>query len=274
MSLNVKVIIFLLLFFVLGSKMTYAKEWAISSYPLFKIMQEIFKEESLYLIQPPRGEFHFAELSPKEWQRLKGAELVFVVGTEPWASRLIKTLPNEKVLSLLETNEKPVDPHLWFDLERLERKLKTLVELPQVKAKPLYATYYKRSEEFLQRVRTLREAYGTLKKCPQRELYIIGHSVFYYLFKDLSIQERPLIRGHHHGEISAKKLKEVIQLAKERKIKALLLTEREFIKYKKTFEKEGLEILEAWSGDYDRPGDLVTLLEDNLKVFKKALNCP
>lgn len=263
----------LTLFLILVPKILFAGEWVISSYPLFKIMQEIFKEERLHLIQPPKGEFHFADPTPKDWQRVREAELLIIVGTEPWAKKVSKILPSGKIFSLTKTGEKYPDPHLWFDFDRLERALRELTELQVVKAKPLFSTYKKRMEDFLLKLREVKKVYQSLKNCPQREFYSLGHGAFYYLSKEASIKEIPLIKGHHHGEISSKKLREVLQSIKEKRIKAILLTEREFIRYKRTFENEGVEVLEAWTGDFDIPGDYLSLLEDNLKVFKKILNC-
>ncbi len=263
-----------LLILSLFPKRSFTQEWVVSSYPLYKIWKELFPEEPIYLIQPPKGEFHFAEPRPKEWEKIKKAEFVIIVGSEPWAQRVYKITSPEKIFSLSRVGEKTQDPHLWFDLNRVERLLKEFLESSSLKKRPLYPTYLKRTEIFLGKLKHLRENFQELQKCPMKEFYSLGHSVFYYLFKDTVIKEIPLIKGHHHGEISSKKLRELLTLAKEKKIAKIVLTEREFIKHKSFFEREGLEVLEAWSGDYEAPGTFLELIENNLRVFKKLLQCP
>lgn len=250
-----------------------AGEWVVSSYPLFKICKEIFAEETLYLIQPPKGEFHFSEPTPKEWQKIRSAELVIIVGTEPWAKRAYKTQKKENIITLLREGEKPVDPHIWFDFERLEKFVRTLLSNPQVQKRPHYSKYQKRAEEFLTRLLSLKQGYLELGKCPKKEIYNLGHRVFYYLFKDSSVKEIPLIKGHHHGEPGIRLVKEVITRAKERKATKIIVTERVFLKHREFFEKEGIELIEVWSGDWDAPGSFLELLEKNLIIFKNILNC-
>lgn len=268
--------LFFILFLVTLFKLpiwSVAGEWAISSYPLFKICKEIFAEESLYLIQPPKGEFHFAEPSPREWDRIRRAELVVIVGTERWAKRVYNIQKKENVISLLREGEKPLDPHLWFDFERVERFLRALLAHPQVQRKPSYERYQKRVEEFLTRLNSIRQSYLELGKCPRKEIYNLGHKVFYYLLKDTQVKEIPLIRGHHHGEPSMKSVREVIARAKEKRVTKIVVTESAFLRHREFFEKEGIQLIEAWSGDRDVPGSFLELLEKNLNVFKKILDC-
>ncbi len=247
--------------------------WVISSYPLYKIFKEIYLEKNLCLIQPPKGEFHFSEPSPKEWELIKKSDLVILVGTEPWAKRVEKLLSSNKILTLTEKVEKIRNPHLWFDLSRIETIIKRSLELPQIKTDLQFKEYQKRSEAFLRRLKQIEKGYQNLSTCSYKNFYNLGHKVFTNLLKDTLIKEVALIEGHHHGEISSKKLLNFLTSAKKEGIKKIILTEREFIKYKNLFEKEGISVMEVWSGDRDIPGGFLDLLEKNLTIFKEVLNC-
>ncbi|MFN3504877.1 MAG: metal ABC transporter substrate-binding protein [Caldimicrobium sp.] len=266
--------IFLFLFCIFYfTKPLLAKEWVVSSYPLAKIWEELFPEEKLYIITPPKGEFHFTEPTTKDWEAIKKAEFVIIVGSEPWAKRVYKLVPKEKIFSLTYAEEKLIDPHLWFDLKRVERLLNYFLSHPMVKEKPYFEKAKLRVEQFLSKLTELQKNYSTLSSCKEKKFYSIGHQVFFYLFKDTGIKEISLIKGHHHGEVSTKRLKEILTDAQRKQIKKILLSEREFIKYKEFFIREGFQVYEVWTGDYDMPGTFIELMEKNLETFKRLLNC-
>ncbi|MFN3406211.1 MAG: metal ABC transporter substrate-binding protein [Caldimicrobium sp.] len=266
---------FVLFFFwiFLFANSLFAKEWVVSSHPLSKIWAELFSEEKLYVITPPKGEFHFTEPTVKDWEAIKRADFVIIVGSEPWAKRVYKLVPKEKIFSLAKQEEKMIDPHLWFDLNRVEMLLKSFLSHPKVQEKPYYEKAKLRVEQFLSKLRELQKGYSALSTCREKQFYSIGHQVFYYLFKDTGIKEVSLIRGHHHGEISPKRLKEILVEAKRNQVKKMLLAEREFVKYKDFFIKEGFQVYEVWTGDYDMPGTFIELMLKNLETFKIILNC-
>jgi len=260
----------LLLFFPQGLK---AETWVVSSYPLYKIFQEIFPEKKLYLLQSPKGEFHFSEPTPKEWELIKRAEFIILVGTEPFAEKIFRFSSEEKVFSLRDRGESLPDPHLWFDLARVERKLKALLSKKALQSSPDYKKWQERGERFLKELSALRAEYASLSSCKGKEVYVIGHRVFYYLFKETKVKEITLIAGHHHGEITPQKLVNFLKEAKKKGLPGVLLTEREFLRYKGLFEKEGLKVREAFSGDRDAQGTFLEMLRQNLKVLQELLQC-
>ncbi len=263
----------LILFFLFLPKVIWADTWVVSSYPLAKIWRELFVEEKLYFLAPPKGEFHFLEPSPKDWDSIRKAEFVILVGSEPWAKKVYQFIPKEKVFSLAEPSEKLPDPHLWFDFPRVERLIKNFLNHPKVKEKSYYEKAKERAEDFLKKLRELQGDYKNLSQCRVKEFYSIGHRVFYYLFVNTGIKENSLIRGHHHGEISTRTLKTILTEAKKKGINKILLAEREFAKYKDIFIREGFQVYEVWSGDYEVPGLFLQLMQENLEVFKNLLGC-
>ncbi|WP_068515781.1 metal ABC transporter substrate-binding protein [Caldimicrobium thiodismutans] len=255
-------------------QIAFGQRCVVSGYPLFKILQEIWPEEKCYLLQPPRGEFHFAEPTPKDLELIKKAEFVFIVGTEPWAKRVYNLTSQERIIALGKPSERISNPHLWFDFDRVYSFLKEFTNHPAFKKRQEFPKIVERQKIFEKNLKTLEEQYKALDKCPKKEFYLLGHSVFGPLFRDTGIKEIPLIKGHHHGEITPKKLQELLLKLKKGGAKAILLGEKELIKYKTLFEKEGLEVKEVWTGDYDRPGSFTDLMKENLALFKYVLSCP
>ena len=247
--------------------------WVVSSYPLYKIFSEIFPEKKLYLIQPPKGEFHFYEPLPRDWEMIKRAELVAILGTEPFAKRVYQLVTKERLFSLADRGENLPDPHLWFDLKRLKLKLKNLMEREQLKGDPNYPKWQERMQKFLKDLTGLEKEYTSLSRCKEKELYVVGHKVFYYLLKDQGISEKSLVTGHHHGEVTPKKLKDFLSEAKRKNIKGVLLTEWEYSRYIPLFEKEGLKVFKALTGDQNFEGDFLYLLKYNLDLIRQLLGC-
>ncbi len=250
-----------------------AETWVISSYPLYKIISGIFPEKNLYLIQSPKGDFHFFEPLPKDWERIKKAQLVFILGTEPFARKIYQLVPQERIFSLKDRKETLPDPHLWFDLKRLKVKLEDLLKREELKKDPNYVRWKERVQKFLKELAEVEREYAQLSKCKGKELYVLGHRVFYYLLKNTGISEKSLIAGHHHGEVTPKRLKDFLSEAKRKGIKGVALTEWEYFKYSQIFEKEGLKVYKVLTGDQDFEGDFLFLLKHNLQIIKDLLNC-
>ncbi len=267
-------ILLILSLFFLFTQNALGQRCVVSGYPLFKILQELWPEENCYLLQPQRGEFHFAEPTPKDLEVIKRAELVFIVGTEPWAKKMYRLTSKDKIIGLSKPEERIPNPHLWFDFTRIESALIDFVHHASVKKSPHYEKIKRRLNLFEEDLNLLKEQYRALKNCPVKEYYILGHRVFDYLFKDAGIKEIPLIKGHHHGEVTPRNIQELLLKAKRGGARVVLLGDRELIRYKALLEKEGLEVREVWTGDYNKEGSFIKLMQENLSVFKYTLRCP
>jgi len=246
----------------------------VSGYALYKVLKEVFPEEKLYLLQPPKGEFHFFEPTPSQWRLLKKAEIVIVVGTEPWIKRLYTLRKNKATFSLCKKGEKLKDPHLWFNLSRVEKLLENLINFLKKKENKNLEHILKKFAVFEKKLKKFREEKRFLLHCKYKKVFLLGHPVFYYLFKGTGIQEISLIKGHYHeGEPSIQSLLKIIQEVKKREKKVVFLTDPEFVKYKETFENQGIKVIELWSGDTMMEGGFFELLKRNLYEFKRSLEC-
>lgn len=261
--------------FVLLESKLYALEIVVSNQALEKIVREIISDHKVYQLQSEKEDFHFYEPTLYQWQKIKTADLVIIVGSEAWAKRVYEIRKNKETLSLARGETKFLDPHLWFDLERVKILVKELSEYMSKKDPFKKELYQKRVSVFLKSLESIQKDYQKLKFCKYREIYILGHPVFGYLLKNSGIKEVTLLRGYHkEGEASIKTVTEMIEKLKTRKKSIVFLMDPEFESYKNLFEKKGIKVIKLWSGGtYYMPGSYTELLKYNLKNIKMALEC-
>lgn len=270
--LEIYLIIFIL--FVYIGKIS-ALEIVVSNQPLKKIVKEIASEHNIYQIQKEGTDFHFYEPNFLDFKRIKNADLVILVGTEPWIKKIHLFSENKKILTLSENKYQFLDPHLWFDLDRVRKLVKNLTEYLIKNDSPRKEIYQKRMEKFLAGLNKIQKDYEKLKNCKYKEIYILGHPIFGYLLKYSGIKEITLIKGYHkEGEPSIKTLNEILNKVKIRENKMVFLADPEFEKYQDFFQKQGIKVVKLWSGgSYYMSGGYLDLLKYNLENIKKALGC-
>jgi zinc transport system substrate-binding protein len=234
----------------------------VSGYPLLSLANFLFPKAKIYSILPPKGDFHHHELKPKDLQAIKQADLVLIVGTEPWAKRVF-SLKSEKILSLGRPEEKLRDPHLWFSLDRVERLLKELSRFAEKKE----------AEKVLAEVQDLKKERAKLASCKNKTFFHLGHPVFYYLVEGTGIEEIPLVPAHQHGEVSPGTLMKFLKALEAKGIKRVLVSSSEFTKYENYFKSKGYEVIHAYSGDEPISLSYQDFIKHNIVAIKKALYC-
>jgi zinc transport system substrate-binding protein len=235
----------------------------VSGYPLLSLATYLFPKAKIYSILPPKGDFHHHELKPKDLQAIKQADLVIIVGTEPWAKRVF-SLKSKKILSLARPEEKqPKDPHLWFSLDRVERLVKELSRFAEKKE----------AEKFLAEVHDLKKERAKLASCKNKTFFHLGHRVFYYLVEGSGVEEVPLVIGHHHGEVSPGTLMKFLKALEAKGIKRVLVSSSEFKNYENYFKDKGYEVIRAYSGDEPIRLSYQDFIKHNIFAIKKALYC-
>ena len=234
----------------------------VSGYPLLSLATSLFPKAKIYSILPPKGDFHHHELKPKDLQAIKQADLVIIVGTEPWAKRVFR-LKSEKILSLARPEERPKDPHLWFSLDRVERLVKELSRFAEKKE----------LEKVLAEVQDLKKEREKLASCKNKTSFHLGHPVFYYLVEGTGIEEVPLVRGYHHGEVSPGTLIKFLKALEAKGIKRVLVSSSDFTKYENYFKTKGYEVIRAYSGDESINLSYQDFIKHNIVAIRKALYC-
>jgi zinc transport system substrate-binding protein len=268
-------LIFIFFVFLFLEKPLYALEIVVSNSPLEKIVREIASDGKIYQLQSEKEDFHSYEPTLSQWQKIKTADLVIIVGTERWAKRVYELRKGKEILSLSKREEKFLDPHLWFDLERVETLVKELADYVGKKEPHKKDFYQKNAQDFLKSLEGIKKDYNELKNCKFKEIYILGHPVFDYLLKDSGIKQITLLKSpHKEGEPSIKALTEMYKKIKAQGIKIAFLVDPEFEKYREFFEEKGIKVMKLWAGGtYYMPGSYIELLRYNLLNIKKALKC-
>jgi zinc transport system substrate-binding protein len=234
----------------------------VSGYPLLSLANFLFPKAKIYSILPPKGDFHYYELKPKDLQAIKQADLVIIVGTEPWAKRVF-SLKSKKILSLAKPEEKPMDPHLWFSLDRVERLVKELSRFAEKKE----------AEKVLAEIQDLKKERAKLASCKNKTFFHVGHRVFYYLVEGTGIEEVPLVPAHQHGEVSPGTLVKFLKALEVKGIKRVLVSSSEFTNYENYFKTKGYEVIRAYSGDDPISLSYQDFIKHNIVAIKKALYC-
>ena len=274
-----KWLFFLCVFFVsfftfISQLQAKALKVVVSGYALEKAIKEACPNLEFVPLLPPQGEFHSFEPSLSQWKAIKKADLVIVVGTEPWADKVFSLKKNEQVLSLLKKGERVKDPHLWFDLSRIARLVEDLRSYLKLNSPETYGACRANFGEFLKKLASLEKRYKALKSCEKKEVFILGHPVFSYLFKEAGIRQVTLVKGHfHEAEPGVKSLAEILKGVQTSGEEAVFLTDPDFARFEEFFRARGIKVEYLWSGDTYYPGSFTELLKKNLSEIKKVLKC-
>lgn len=271
-----KILCVLLIFIFLGNNKVLALNLVVSNSALEKIVKEIVStKHQVITLQSENKDFHSFEPTPSQWNFIRRADLVIIVGTEHWAMKTYQIRANKPLLTLAQGQTRFKDPHLWFDLSRVKALVSNLVNFLETRDPSNRDFYHERLQLFLHNLVKLEEKAKSLRNCRYKEVYILGHPVFGYLLEPYGIKEKTLIKGHHkEGEPSVKLLTEILQNVEKRHPKVVFLTDPEFERYVSWFKNKGVEVIKLWSGGtYRFQGSFIELLDYNLSWFSYALGC-
>jgi len=270
-----RLIIFSLVIWIFYIGHALAFEFVTSVSPLKKLVKELFPEYSVKVILPPGRDFHTYEPTLYQWQEIKKADVVVIVGTEPWAERVFNIREHKPVFSLLGSNEVVKDPHLWFDLDRIKKLAISLVNFMTNRFKDKKREFAQRLKTFLKEINEIKKEYQELGKCKVKKFFLLGHPVFDYLLRGTGVKEVTLVKGYHREETPGmRSFYHMLEEIKKLRINLVFISDPEFLRYKDFFENKGIKVETLWSGaGFPEKGGFVKLLKENLEKIKKALNC-
>lgn len=220
-----KRIIFIFLFFILiFSLETFGgvRNAVVSIPPLQSLSKYIGgKFWNFSLIIPANTNPHIFEPTPQTLKLIEKADLIIINGgdIDLWVENLLKN--KKKNIFNISYNIKfeENNPHIWLDpiitQKIAENIYKKLVSIDSVNKK-----YYERNFKSL--IKSLddldKEIKRRLSKYKRKEV-IIYHPAWYYFFKRYDIETLAVVEEGEGREPSPKKIIEVINLIKEKKIK-------------------------------------------------------
>ncbi|WP_077619165.1 metal ABC transporter substrate-binding protein [Bacillus sinesaloumensis] len=255
-------------------------------------------------IYPPGADAHSFEPTPRDMTEIASADAFIYtgVGVEAFVSTAQKTLKDENVelieaaedIEFLNTEEhnhdeqehheeehhhSDIDPHIWLDplysIQIVENIKDALIEL-NPSGKELYEKNFKDLKEQLEELHT---EFQKVTSSAKRNEILVAHSAYGYWEARYGIKQISITGFSPTNEPSQKELKDIIETAKEHKLKYILFEQNISSRIAETVQKETgtdsltLHNLEAITEqEMEENEDYFSLMMQNLETLKKALN--
>jgi zinc transport system substrate-binding protein len=249
-------------------------------YPLAYAAEEIGGDGvSVRNLTPPGAEPHDVELSARDVERIRSADVVLYLGSgfQPAFERAVEGARGEAVdlladVRLLEERrERKADPHVWLDPVRyrtMARRIAAAVDRPGGDA------------EFVERLRALHaELRRGLARCERREI-VTSHAAFGYLADRYRLEQIGITGVEPEGEPTARVLEGVIREVKTRGAKTVFFETLVSPKLAETVAREAgarTAVLNPIEGlteeELERGETYFSLMRRNLEALRRALGC-
>jgi zinc transport system substrate-binding protein len=261
-----------------------------SLFPLYEFARAVGGDKAdVRLLLPPGVEPHAWEPKAGDMVAISNADLFLCVSKdlEPWANDIVKGASGGALLFAAATEgieslgEESRDPHIWLDLrydqvivERIARALSSI--------DPDNEDHYRqRARAYNRKLLALDQRYEeALATCRHRYLLLGGHSAFSHLARRYGLREIPLYGVSADSEPTPRRLAEVVEIAKERKVKYIFFETLVSPKLARVVADEvGAQMLVLNPGanmtkdQFDGGVTFLGILEENLENLKKGLEC-
>jgi zinc transport system substrate-binding protein len=257
------------------------------------------------LLLPPGAEPHNWEPKPSAVTKINQADIFIYTGRamEPWVEDLLKATKSSRLqvleasrgIALLETKDHTHgaqipsgrgqggknDPHIWLDFS-LDMNIVEMIASAFSEKDPANATHYRANAvAYKSKLDALDRKYGSsLSQCRQRQMILGGHSAFGYLTQRYGLQQIALYGISPNAEPTPKKLAEVVQAAKNHKVKFIFFESLVNPKLAQVLAKEaGLGTLLLHTGhnvtkeQIKNKTTFLELMEINLNNLRRGLGC-
>ncbi|UCC41315.1 MAG: zinc ABC transporter substrate-binding protein [Candidatus Aminicenantes bacterium] len=213
-----------------------------SVFPLKEFAEAVCGDRGeVSLLLPPGAEIHTWKPRPSDIVRISSADIFIYIGRdlEPWLHGILRSVKNPKLrileasqgISLMEEEShrhqhadehEAVDPHIWLDFE-IDQIIIDKITAVLSEVHPEGSSIFKRNagiyKEKLQKL-DIKYREG-LRSCVHRTFIIGGHAAFGYLARRYNLHQISLYGLSPDSKPTAKQLIEVIEEAKEHKIKTI-----------------------------------------------------
>jgi len=200
--------------------------------PLASLVKEIAGNKAeVTCIIPPGSEPHTFELKPRDIARLEDTKLLFIIGWnfEIFIKQLLTYLGNQ--VSIVEVNEgiesiyypnKEPNPHIWLSTTNITIIANNIAKHLS-KIDPSNKDYYfKNAQSFVIRIQELHHRFLQKFQNLKNPSFIASHPSWSYLARDYGLEEVDVLEEGPHQLPSPRKIKELIQKAKEKGTKLVL----------------------------------------------------
>lgn len=257
-----------------------------SFYPLAYLAEQVGGDRvQVQSITSNGTEPHDFEPTPQDIITLRSSRVFFYNGNgvDAWADRVqpeltsagVKVVAASQAVSLIQE-----DPHIWLDPIRA-RQIAELVRDTLIVVDPSGTDYYRvRFIELSGRLTVLDADYTkNLANCATRDV-VVSHDAFNYVAERYRLNLYPIAGLSPEAEPSAKRLSELAQLVREKKIKTIFFESLVPSYLAETLAKETgattdvLNPIEGLTGNDVAAGkNYETIMRDNLNALSKAMIC-
>jgi zinc transport system substrate-binding protein len=238
-------------------------------------------------LTPPGAEPHDVELSVRDVERVRSADLVLYLGSgfQPAVERAIEgadaeaidLLEGQTLLEAMENEEdeasddEATDPHVWLDPLRyadLAKRIAQALDGPSA------------ANPFERRLRDLHANYERgLADCERREI-VTSHAAFGYLAERYRLTQIAITGVSPEAEPTPRELERVVAAVRERGATTVFFETLVSPRLAETVAREAgaqaaaLDPLEGLTEEeLDRGSDYFSVMQDNLRVLREALGC-
>jgi zinc transport system substrate-binding protein len=257
-----------------------ARQVVAAFYPIAYAVESIAPDADVENLTPAGAEPHDLELSPRDVETVKDADLVLYFGrgfmpaledAVEGRANAVDLLAGERLLPGDEPDSKR-DPHVWLDPGRfagIARSVERALGEPGG-ADELVADLAALDSEFR----------DGLADCDRREI-VTSHAAFAYLAAAYGLEQIPLTGVSPEAEPSARAVERLVDEVRDQGATTVFFETLVSPRLAETVAREaGAEtaVLNPLEGlteeELDEGADYFSVMRDNLEALRKALGCP
>jgi zinc transport system substrate-binding protein len=251
---------------------------AAAFYPLAYAAEQIGGNQvKVRNLTPPGTEPHDVELSARDVERIRAADVVLYVGSgfQPSFERAVDGADG-KTIDLLEglhllASEEGVDPHVWLDPLRYAEQARRIGDA---------LGRQKSAARFAGRLRKVDAAFKRgLARCARREI-VTSHAAFHYLADRYELEQIGLTGVSPEAEPTARDLERIVREVDRSGATTIFFETLVSPRLAETVARETgaktavLNPLEGLSQEeVDQGEDYFSVMRENLVTLRKALGC-
>jgi zinc transport system substrate-binding protein len=248
-------------------------------YPLQLAAERVAPTADVENLTPAGAEPHDLELSPRDVDRIRSADLVLYLGRGfmpqlekalEGQTNAVDLLAGEKLLRESDGGSR-LDPHVWLDPKRLAR---IAIRVADVIGQPGAADGFVSDLEALDG-----EFRDSLETCERNEI-VTSHSAFAYLAAAYRLRQIALTGIAPEAEPGPRELERLIDEVREARATTVFFETLVSPKLAETVAREAgaatavLNPLEGLTEDQiDAGADYFSVMRENLAALRKALGC-
>lgn len=208
-----------------------------SFYPVYIMAENITKGatniELSNMAEVNGGCLHDYTLSTSDVKKLENAD-VFIengAGIENFTDKLLQVYSEVKIIDSSEEiqdiikEDEEENGHIWTSLENYKKQVVNISE-ELAKYNPENAEIYtKNAKEYVEKIEEINKKYKEELESVSGKKAICLNEAFAYLGRDLNLDMIMVETNHEESTLSADKLKEIINQAKESNIKVIIIGE-------------------------------------------------